>query len=112
MPTKYQLVLNTCPDQASADEIAIALLEQGLAACVNIVPSIRSLYRWQGKIESSQEHLLLIKTDKAHYNQLQRQIIALHPYELPEIIAVPIEQGLDGYLNWIDRNLSDRNDNL
>lgn len=111
MSTEYQIILNTCPDQVSADKLAAALLDQGLAACVSIVPGIRSLYRWQGEIESSQEQLLLIKTSRAHYNSVQRLICSQHPYELPEIIAVPIEHGLGDYLNWIDSNLSKQNDN-
>jgi len=111
MSTEYQIVLNTCPDQASADKLAAALIDQGIAACVSIVPGIRSLYRWQGQIESSQEHLLLIKTTRSHYNSVQQLICTQHPYELPEVLAVPIEQGLGDYFNWIDSNLSRHNDN-
>ena len=106
MASEYQIILSSCPDQESADQLASAIIEQGEAACVSIVPGIRSLYRWQGKIESSQEQLLLIKTRKSHYNSLQQLICTLHPYELPEIVAVPIEAGLNEYLSWIDTNLS------
>ena len=106
MTREYQIVLSTCPDQQSADQLANAIIEDGVAACVSIIPAIRSLYRWQGKVESSQEHLLLIKTRKSHYNSLQQLICNKHPYELPEIIAVPIEAGLEQYLSWIDNNLS------
>ena len=106
MASEYQIVLSTCPDPASADQLANTIIEHGVAACVNIVPGIRSLYRWQGKVESSQEQLLLIKTHKSQYNSLQQLIRNKHPYELPEIIAVPIEAGLPEYLSWIDNNLS------
>lgn len=106
MASEYQIVLSTCPDQACADALAATIIESGAAACVSIVPGIRSLYRWQGKIESSQEQLLLIKTHKNHYNSLQQLILEQHPYELPEIITVPIESGLKEYFSWIDNNLS------
>ncbi len=106
MATDYQIVLNTCPDLVSAERLAKAILNQELAACVSMVPGIRSLYRWQGKIESSQEQLLVIKTKCSHYRSLEQLIQQLHPYELPEIIAVPIDQGLPSYLQWIDENLS------
>ena len=79
------------------------LLEQKLAACVNISAPITSIYRWQGKTEQSDEILLLIKTTKERYQSCESAIRAEHPYELPEIIAVPVEQGLDDYLNWVER---------
>lgn len=110
MPTEYQIVLNTCPDQASAERLAHELINQGIAACVNIIPEVRSFYRWQGKVESSQEILLLIKSDKTHYNSIQKLILEQHPYELPEIIAVPIDHGLGDYFNWINSNLSTHDD--
>jgi periplasmic divalent cation tolerance protein len=101
MQDQYQLVLCTCPDQGSAQTIAEHLIEQKLAACVNILPGITSIYSWQGKRESAQELLLVIKTTKNIYNTLEKTITELHPYELPEIIAVNIENGNAGYLNWI-----------
>ena len=102
MPVCHQIILCTCPDQASAEKIARLLVANHLAACVNILPGIRSIYAWQGQIESAQEHLLLIKANKDHYAAVESAITASHPYELPEIIAVAIENGLPEYLNWID----------
>ena len=96
-----QLVLCTCPDQKSAQSIAEILIDQHLAACVNILPGVKSIYSWQGKQETAQELLLVIKTTKNVYETLEKTIIELHPYELPEIIAVNIEAGNAGYLDWI-----------
>ncbi len=96
------LVLCTCPDRATAHAIAETLVEGRLAACVNILPGATSVYRWQGKIESATEVLLLIKTRQPRYAGLEAAIRERHPYELPEIVAVPIDNGLPGYLNWIE----------
>ncbi|NOT13060.1 MAG: divalent-cation tolerance protein CutA [Methylococcaceae bacterium] len=102
MPHTSEIILCTCPDNATAEKIAYQLLENNLAACINIVPGITSIYKWQGKIESAQEHLLLIKSNEADYPKLETQIKALHPYELPEIITISIANGLSEYLNWIN----------
>jgi len=102
----YQIILCTCPDQKAAAYIAGQMIEHHLAACVNIVPGITSVYQWQGKIESAQEHLLIIKTQINQYQAIETKIKQIHPYELPEIIAVPIEHGLPEYLHWIDTCLS------
>ncbi len=102
----HQLIFCTCPDQKSAEDIAGHLINQKMAACVNIVPSITSMYEWQGKVETSQEHLLLIKSHTDKYEALASLIKSHHPYELPEIIAVPIERGLPEYLQWINTCLS------
>lgn len=106
MPTPHQLVLCTCPDQATAHNIAEHLIDRQLAACVNILPGITSVYQWQGKRESSQEHLLLIKTTAAAYDIVEQALTDLHPYELPEIIAVPIAHGSDAYLDWISQQVT------
>lgn len=103
MESNYCMVFNTCPDAASADKIARALTERKLAACVSILPGLRSVYTWKGVCESTEEHLLIIKTLSAVYPILEQTILELHPYELPEIIAVPIAVGLPGYLAWIDQ---------
>ncbi len=105
MSTACHLVLNTCPDAASAQRIAIALVDKDLAACVNIVPGLRSIYRWKGKRESADELLLIIKTRVADYSKLEAMIRELHPYELPEIIAVPIHAGLPAYLQWVEHDV-------
>lgn len=103
MESAYLLVLNTCPDSESGTRIANALVEEALAACVNILPGLTSVFQWEGKLETSTEVLLIIKTRRSLYRPVERRILELHPYELPEIIAVPIEKGLEAYLNWIDR---------
>ncbi|MBF6648172.1 divalent-cation tolerance protein CutA [Methylobacter sp. BlB1] len=106
MPTCHQIMLCTCPDKDTAEKIARLLVMDQLAACVNILPGILSVYTWQGQVESAQEHLLLIKSRKDHYPSLEKAIRDNHPYEIPEIIAVPVEAGLPEYLNWIDSCLS------
>lgn len=96
------LVYCTCPDHDTALRIAQALVERQLAACVNLVPDLTSVYRWQGQTETVREVLLLIKTRQSVYPALEAALLTLHPYELPEIIAVPIETGLPAYLSWIE----------
>ena len=95
------LVLANVPDQALAEKIAIALVEQGLAACVNILAPVSSVYRWQGKMQRESEIPLLIKTTQARYQELERTILQLHPYDVPEIIALPVTAGLPAYLAWM-----------
>lgn len=100
----FLLVLNTCPNAELADKIAQELTDARLAACVNIIADVRSLFNWAGKTDTALEHLLIIKTRAACYPALERRITALHPYELPEIIAVPIHIGSSAYLDWISNN--------
>lgn len=100
--TEHQIVLTTCPTAEIAEEIAKVLVGEGLAACVNILPPMRSVYTWRGTMESATEHLLLIKSQTRRYPAIQDRIRALHPYELPEIIAVPVTQGLPEYLAWLN----------
>jgi periplasmic divalent cation tolerance protein len=95
------LVLTNLPDEASAHALATSLVTEGLAACVNVLAPCRSIYRWQGKMEDAQEMPLLIKTTAERYPALEAAIRARHPYELPEIIAVPIAHGLPEYLDWV-----------
>jgi periplasmic divalent cation tolerance protein len=97
------LVFCTCPDRRTALDLTTHLVEKRLAACVNISAPITSVYRWQGKVERSEEYLLSIKTSAARYTELEQEIRKRHPYELPEIIAVPIEQGLTDYLKWVEQ---------
>jgi periplasmic divalent cation tolerance protein len=96
-----QIVLCTVPDDAVAKRIASALVEERLAACVNIVQGVTSVYRWQGAVETAAELLLIIKTNAAVYPRLQDRLRTLHPYELPEIIAVSPAGGLPDYFAWI-----------
>ena len=99
----YILILSTCPATGVAGDIAQALLTGKLAACVNIVTGVASHFRWQGAINQADEHLLIIKTTRDRYPEVETTIRSMHPYELPEIIAVPITQGLAEYLDWIDQ---------
>jgi periplasmic divalent cation tolerance protein len=96
-----QLVLTTCPDAAAAQKLAHTLVSERLAACVNILPIAQSVYRWQGQVESATEQLLVIKSLKRAYRAIEKRILELHPYELPEVIAVPVTGGLGHYLSWI-----------
>jgi len=101
MPAKTIIVLCTCPDTETADRLARHAVEQRLAACANLLPGLRSIYRWQGRVESAQEVLLVFKTTAERYAALEADIREKHPYELPEVVAVPIENGLAAYLDWI-----------
>lgn len=95
------LALCTCPDAATAERLASALVDERLAACVNILPGITSVYRWDGRVERDAEVLLLIKTVVARFEAVRERLVALHPYEVPEVIATPIAAGLPAYLDWI-----------
>jgi periplasmic divalent cation tolerance protein len=96
------LVVTSLPDRESAEKLAALLIERRLAACVNILAPCASVYRWQGEIQHDEEHPLLIKTVQDRYAELEASIRANHPYELPEIIAVPIADGLPAYLQWVE----------
>lgn len=91
----------TCPDADSAQRIAHALVSERLAACVNQLPGVSSTYRWQGQVHTDPEHLLLIKTCASRFEALRQRLLALHPYQLPELIAVPIEHAHEPYLDWL-----------
>lgn len=95
------LVLTNVPDRDTAMTIANALIAEKVAACVNVLGACSSVYRWQGEVERAEEIPLLIKTTGARYAALEAAIRKLHPYELPEIIAVPVAHGLPGYLHWV-----------
>ncbi len=100
-PDDVLLVITHLPDRDAADLLARALIEESVAACVNILGACASVYRWQGVVEHAEEIPLLIKTTVARYAALEATIRRLHPYELPEIVAVPVAQGLPGYLQWV-----------
>lgn len=91
----------TCPDAAVADRIANALVQARLAACVQMLPGLRSTYRWQGRVEQAEEVLLLIKTAEERLDDVVASVRALHPYELPELLAVEARGGLPAYLDWV-----------
>ncbi len=101
---KYILVLSNCPGSISAKKIARELVNDKLAACVNIIPGVKSFFSWVGKVDTANEHLLIIKTTLDLYDAVEKRIKKMHPYELPEIIAVPIHTGFAGYLDWISTN--------
>ncbi len=107
MPDPILLCYCTCPDAASARAIAEALVGERLAACVNRLPGVASTYRWQGQVTTDAEELLLIKTVASRFEALKTRLLALHPYELPELIAVPVERGHAAYLDWIRHSVGD-----
>lgn len=100
----YLTVFCTVPDPETARRIAQTVVHEGLAACVNLLPELTSVYRWQGEVQENTELLLIIKTRQEHYPALEDRIKALHPYEVPEIIALGIEVGSRSYLDWITEN--------
>ena len=95
------LVLTNLPDRAAAERLADLVVGKNLAACVNILAPCRSVYRWKGAVQHDEEHPMLIKTTAERYGALEQALRSGHPYELPEIIAVPIERGLPAYLDWV-----------
>lgn len=101
MTIQYQIALCTCPDEESAETVANHLVDQQLAACVNIITGIRSVFRWKGEVESNKEVLLVIKTMLHVYDRMEQVILQHHPYELPEVVIVPITNGNSDYLSWI-----------
>ena len=103
------LIISNFPDEKSAKQLAEALIHQHLAACVNVLSPCASVYRWQGEIESAEEIPVLIKTQRQHYDRVEQLIKMMHPYELPEVIMVPILGGLPAYLQWVadETHLSD-----
>jgi periplasmic divalent cation tolerance protein len=95
------LVIANCPDEETANAIALASVEARLAACVNILPRVQSIYRWQGAVESATEIPLLLKSTATSYPALETLIRERHPYDVPEIVALPVAHGLPAYLNWV-----------
>jgi periplasmic divalent cation tolerance protein len=104
MSEKVLLALSTFPDQETAREISNELITKKLAACANILPAIESIYRWKDQIESGNETLVLFKLSEDRQSAFQEQLRSLHPYEVPEIIFVPISSGLPEYLRWVTEN--------
>ena len=102
--TDIRMVLCTAPDKETAQKIARTLVEQNLAACVNLLPPCESVYRWEGRLETATEIPMIIKTTAAAVARLSDVIVALHPYDVPEILAVPAVDGLPAYLDWVRTN--------
>ncbi len=103
--TDFQIVLSTCADRDEAERIAHRLVEQHLAACVNILPGVQSIYRWQAAVESATEVLMLIKTSTARAHEVQSAIASLHSYEVPEYLVLPVLGGSNAYLAWLGTSL-------
>jgi periplasmic divalent cation tolerance protein len=103
--TEKIVVLSTCGSEEEAVRIAKCLVEGRVAACVNLIPRIRSIYRWEGKVEDATEWMLLIKTSRERYDALTTVLEAAHSYELPEVLALPIIAGSANYLSWLDSEL-------
>ena len=101
------VVLSTCSSREEADRIAYQLVDQRLAACVSVVPGVGSIYRWQGAVERAEEVLLIVKSSRALFDQLRVRIEQLHSYSTPEIVALPIVDGAEGYLDWMTAELKD-----
>lgn len=99
------VVLTTCDSREAAEKVARGVLEARLAACVNILPGVASLYWWKDKIEEAAEWLLVVKSSRAHFEKLRDQIVRLHPYDVPEVVALPIVDGAEKYLDWIEQEL-------
>ncbi len=106
MVTDKIVVLTTCESEEQAQTLARHLIEQRLAACVNILPGARSIYRWKDKIEDSAEFVLVVKSRRDVFGKLRDAIAHLHSYEIPEVIALPVVDGSDAYLGWMDRELA------
>ena len=106
MAEKVLLALSTFPDQETAREISNELVTKKLAACANILPGVESIYRWKEKIESGNETLVLFKLSEDRQSAFQEKLRSLHPYEVPEIIFIPISSGLPEYLRWVTENCS------
>ncbi len=102
----FQLVLCTCPDEETAINIAENIVAQRLAACVNVLPTLYSVYHWQDNVESAKENMIIIKTTQEKYATLEQVLTSLHPYEVPEIIAINIDNGLPEYLKWIESSIN------
>lgn len=100
------MLLVTAPEGVPAETLARALVAEGLAACVNRVPGVQSTYRWEGQVRDDRETLLVIKTTAPAYPALERRIRELHPYDVPEVIALPIARGSEPYLSWLDASVT------
>jgi periplasmic divalent cation tolerance protein len=106
MNEQYILVLCTCPEDVVAARIATTLVEERLAACVNRLSRMASTYRWEGKVQTETETLLMIKTSAGRFEALSRRIHELHPYEVPEVLALPLVEGSERYLAWLGQSLA------
>jgi periplasmic divalent cation tolerance protein len=104
--TDKLIALTTCGTEADAAALAREIIEHRAAACVNVVPGVRSFYRWRGKIEDEREFLLVMKTTRGKLEALRETVLKLHPYDLPEFVALPVEAGSEEYLGWVEAAVS------
>ena len=104
----HVIIAVTCPDDKTAEHISESVLRERLAACVNTISGIKSRYWWKGRIEGSEECMLLIKTRKALFRKVEKAVKENHPYDIPEVIAIPIGSGSKDYLSWIDSETGKR----
>ena len=100
------VALSTCSSAEEAEKVARRLVEKRLAACVNLLPGVRSFFRWNGVVEDSPEHLLVIKTSRQRFPRLRAELEKVHSYEVPELIALPVVEGAPNYLNWLEEVLA------
>jgi len=98
---EFFVMLSTCGDRATAERLGRALVEESLVACVNVVPGLRSIYRWNGTVQADEEVLMIIKTTAARLAAARERLVELHPYETPEVIAWPVADGHGAYLDWV-----------
>lgn len=103
-PDEFMLVWSTCPDRGNAELLARHLVEQRLAACVTVLPQAASTYRWRAAVETADEFVLMIKTRRSRWVGLEAAVQALHPYEVPELVAVPLAEGSQPYLDWLEES--------
>ncbi len=97
----FFVILSTCPDIATAERLGRGLVEASLAACVNVLPAVRSIYRWNDAVQSDEEALMIVKTTAACLEAARAHLLAHHPYEVPEVVALPVADGHDAYLSWV-----------
>ena len=100
------VILSTCSTRQEAERLARLLVDDRLAACVTVIPQVRSFYRWKDAVESSEEYLLLIKSSRDRFDSVRAKIETAHSYEVPEVIAIPVVDGAPNYMNWLTANLS------
>jgi periplasmic divalent cation tolerance protein len=105
--TDFSVIFVTVGSEGEASKIARTLVEEGLVACTNIIPRIRSIYRWKGEVCDDEEFLLVMKTRSSRFGALQKRVREIHSYEVPEIIAIPLAAGLPEYLQWIEENTAE-----
>lgn len=110
VPDSPLIALSTCPDETTAAEIARVLVSEGLAACVNRVPGVRSTYFWDGRLQDDAEVLLIVKTTAERLSELTARLTALHPYEVPELVAMAVQAGNERYLDWVRMSVQGKGD--